>query len=79
MVTGAAAFRLIEYIAKSVEKKVPNIKIEVVKIPNRLFGERITVAGLLCGRDIIAGLENTTPYDELLFPAVALERERYFS
>lgn len=76
MVTGAAAFRLIEYIAKAVEKRVANIQIEVVKIPNRLFGERITVAGLLCGKDIIAGLENTKLYDELLFPAVALRSER---
>ena len=71
MVTGAAAFRLIEYIGKTVEKKVTNIHIEVVKITNRLFGEMITVAGLLCGRDIVAGLENTK-----LFPAVALRSER---
>lgn len=76
MATGAAAFRLIEYIAKAVEKKVRNIQIEVVKIPNRLFGERITVAGLLCGRDIAAGLENTKLYDELLIPAVSLRSER---
>ena len=76
MVTGAAAFRLIEYIGKTVEKKVTNIHIEVVKITNRLFGEMITVAGLLCGRDIVAGLENTKLYDELLFPAVALRSER---
>lgn len=76
MVTGAAAFRLIEYIGKAVEKKVTNIHIEVVKITNRLFGEMITVAGLLCGRDIVAGLENTKLYDELLFPAVALRSER---
>ncbi len=76
MATGTAAFRLIEYFARSVEKKVTNIQIEVVRIPNRLFGERITVAGLLCGRDIIAGLENTELHDELLFPAVALRSER---
>ena len=76
MATGAAAFRLIEYIAKSVEKKVANIHIEVVKIPNRLFGERITVAGLLTGGDIAAGLEGISLYDELLIPAVSLRNER---
>ena len=76
MATGAAAFRLIEYIAKTVEKKVANIHIEVVKIPNRLFGERITVAGLLTGGDIAAGLEGTSLYDELLIPAVSLRNER---
>lgn len=76
MATGAAAYRLIEYIAKTVEKKVPDIKIDVIKIQNRLFGERITVAGLLCGADIAAGLEKTELYDELLIPAVALRQER---
>lgn len=74
--TGVAAFRLIEYIAKTVEKRVPNIHIEVVRISNRLFGERITVAGLLCGADIAAGLENTQLHDELLIPAVSLRQER---
>lgn len=76
MATGAAAYRLIEYIAKTVEKKVPDIKIDVIKIQNRLFGERITVAGLLCGADIAAGLEKTELHDELLIPAVALRQER---
>lgn len=76
MATGAAAFRLIEYIGKTVEKRVKNIKIDVIKIENKLFGERITVAGLLCGRDIALGLEKTELFDELLIPAVALRQER---
>lgn len=76
MATGVAAFRLIEYIAKTVEKKIANIKIDVVRIQNRLFGEKITVAGLLCGADIAAGLEKTELHDELLIPAVSLRNER---
>ena len=40
--TGFAAYSLIEYCAREVEKKVSNIQINVVKIQNRLFGERIT-------------------------------------
>jgi NifB/MoaA-like Fe-S oxidoreductase len=76
MATGAAAFRLIEYIAGTVEKKVANIEIEVVKIPNKLFGDKITVAGLLTGNDIVGGLENAKLYDELLIPAVSLRNER---
>lgn len=76
MATGVAAFRLIEYIAKTVEKKIANIKIDVVRIQNLLFGERITVAGLLCGADIAAGLEKTELHDELLIPAVSLRNER---
>ncbi len=73
--TGAAAYELIKYIAKKTENKVRNIHINVVRIENKLFGERITVAGLLCGEDIAAGLEGIDLKDELLIPAVTLRRE----
>ena len=36
--------------------KCHNLEGEVVAIPNRLFGEGVTVAGLICGQDLIAGL-----------------------
>lgn len=74
--TGFAAYNLIEYCAREVEKRISNIHINVVKIQNRLFGERITVAGLLCGNDIVSQLENTVLGNELLIPAVSLRRER---
>lgn len=76
MATGHAAFRLIEYIAKSVEEKFENIHINVVKIDNKLFGERITVAGLICGNDFASGLEGMDLGDEVLIPAVSLRHER---
>ncbi|MBP9989425.1 MAG: DUF512 domain-containing protein [Ruminococcus sp.] len=76
MATGKAAYRLIEYFAKSVEKKFENIHINVVKIDNKLFGERITVAGLICGNDFANGLDGIELGDELLIPAVSLRRER---
>ena len=73
--TGFAAYGLIKYIAEKTEKKVKNIHINVVRIENKLFGERITVAGLLCGKDIAAGLDGIDLKDELLIPAVTLRRE----
>ncbi len=76
MATGFAAYNLLSYVAREVENRVSNIKINVVKIENRLFGERITVAGLLCGADIASGLEGAALGDELLIPAVSLRRER---
>ena len=72
MPDGASA---IKYIARETEKKVKNIDIEVIKIENRLFGGRITVAGLICGNDFFAGLEGLDLKDELLIPAVSLRRE----
>lgn len=75
MATGAAAFELIKYVAKKTEEKVNNIDINVIKIDNRLFGDTITVAGLICGNDYFSGLQNIDLNDELLIPAVSLRRE----
>lgn len=75
MATGVAAYGLIKYIADTVQSKVKNIHINVVKIENKLFGERITVAGLLCGNDITDALLKTELFDEVLIPSVSLRRE----
>ena len=75
MATGVAAYGLIKYISDKVQAKVKNLHINVVKIENKLFGERITVAGLLCGNDIADALSGTGLYDEVLIPSVSLRRE----
>lgn len=73
--TGAAAYELLKYIADETCKKVKNININVIKVENRLFGERITVAGLLCGNDIFERLKTENLHDELLIPSVSLRHE----
>lgn len=75
MATGVAAYELMKYIAEKAQKKVKNLHIDVVKIENKLFGERITVAGLLCGNDIADGLKGKELSDEVLIPSVSLRRE----
>ncbi len=75
MATGVAAYELMKYIAEKAQKKVKNLHIDVIKIENKLFGERITVAGLLCGNDIADGLEGKDLSDEVLIPSVSLRRE----
>lgn len=75
MATGVAAYGLIKYISDKVQAKVKNLHINVVKIENKLFGERITVAGLLCGNDIADALSGTELLDEVLIPSVSLRRE----
>ncbi|MCD8049470.1 MAG: DUF512 domain-containing protein [Clostridia bacterium] len=55
--TGAAAYKFIKSIAKFAEKKYNGLKVEVYEIKNNFFGEEITVAGLLCGCDIIEQLK----------------------
>ncbi len=73
--TGVAAFPLMKYIADTVQSKVKNLHINVVKIENKLFGDTITVAGLLCGNDIYNALAKENLFDEVLIPAVSLRRE----
>ena len=75
MATGVAAYPLMKYCADRVTAKVSNIEINVVRIENKLFGEHVTVAGLLCGGDIREALENRDLGDEVLIPRVSLRRE----
>ena len=52
MATGVAAYGLIRFLADETMKKFPQIKINVYKIINHFFGESVTVAGLVTGKDL---------------------------
>lgn len=73
--TGAAAFEHISKLATLIEQRVPGLRIHVHKIINRFFGESITVAGLLTGKDIAEQLADVELFDELLLPAATLRAE----
>ncbi|NLB35707.1 MAG: DUF512 domain-containing protein [Clostridiales bacterium] len=73
--TGVAAYPLICDLVDEMAKKWHNLRINAVKIENKLFGENITVAGLLAGKDIINQLLGRDLGEELLIPATALRRE----
>ena len=70
--TGVAAYPMISDFCARLMAKCPNLKINVYKIINHFFGESITVAGLLTGRDISAQLAECPLGDELLIPENAL-------
>ncbi|MFL0249924.1 DUF512 domain-containing protein [Clostridium neuense] len=53
MITGVLAYDEIKNAADMIMKKNKNVKINVIRVINEFFGEKITVAGLLTGRDII--------------------------
>lgn len=55
--TGAAAYPLMCDFAKKLTENIPQIKVNVYKIRNEFFGESITVAGLITGRDLINQLK----------------------
>ena len=74
--TGVAAY---PFISETVEKlKVAcggSLNCKVYEIKNNFFGENITVAGLLTGKDIAEQLIGKPFGDRLLIPEVAVRRE----
>ncbi len=73
--TGAAAAPTIERLANEVNKKYHNITVTVHTICNEFFGERITVSGLVTGRDLISQLKGKLNSEHLLIPSNMLRRE----
>ena len=57
-------------------EKAVNTKITVYKIENEFFGENITVAGLICGVDLIKQLKGKPLGTRLLLPTVCFRHER---
>ncbi len=69
--TGVAAYPLIKELADCFMKKYPSSEIRVYCIENRFFGEKVTVAGLITGGDLIAQLkEKNFSGGKLLLPSV---------
>ncbi len=70
--TGAASYEMILGMAEKIMQNCPNMKINVYKIVNYFYGESITVAGLLTGKDIYEQLKTLPLGQELFVPASAL-------
>ena len=75
VITGVAAYDMLSESAQKLMALCPRLKINVVKIINKFFGESITVAGLLTGKDIYEQLSGMDLGDELLIPSAALRAE----
>ena len=72
IVTGVAAYPKIQEYATRVKKTRPQMQIKVYKIINHFFGESITVAGLLTGKDILEQLSGEDLGEVLYIPQNAL-------
>ena len=75
-VTGVAAYPLIKWAVDRAVNKWHNLNGSVFAVENDFFGERITVAGLVTGRDIINQLKGKELGDELIIPSNMLRFER---
>ena len=72
MATGLAAYPTISMLAQCIMDKHSMVKIHVYAIKNTVFGEKITVSGLLCGKDFCTQLQDKPLGERLLISANTL-------
>ncbi len=72
---GVAAREVHELLAGEITAAFEKIKINVVPIINRFFGETITVSGLLTAQDLLAQLSGRELGDELLISSAMLKAD----
>ena len=65
-----------EYVLKDICKELDPSMIEsinIIKLKSVFWGDRVTVTGLLTGRDLVEGLKNTAPEEQLVIPDIMLK------
>jgi len=74
LVTGVSGARVLTPLADRLSK-AHNLSVTVKAIPNRFFGETVTVAGLLTGQDVVKELKGQDLGDLALIPSVMCKRD----
>ena len=68
MATGFLAYPYLKKMIEKLQVKFPNVTVHLYPIRNDFFGEKITVAGLITGQDLIAQLKGQSLGEKLLLP-----------
>ena len=66
--TGVLAYPYLKEMLEKLQGKFPNVKVHLYRIKNKFFGGKITVAGLITGRDLLEQLKGTPLGERLLIP-----------
>jgi putative radical SAM enzyme (TIGR03279 family) len=72
VITGASAHSIIESVVERLNQ-IDGLEVQFYVIPNRHFGETVTVAGLLTGSDLLQELAGKDLGQKLIIPAVMLK------
>jgi len=64
--TGTLFYPVMKKLAKTVEERLGNVSLEVFPVENRFFGGRVSVTGLLTGKDILDTLKGVDLGDCLM-------------
>ena len=75
MITGMAAAPFLQTLVEEAMAKYPRLTVHLYPIRNDFFGEKITVSGLLTGRDVLSQLQGKPLGKELLIPECMLRYE----
>ncbi len=75
LVTGTAAYPLMSELCSLARKKISGLEIEAVPVVNNLFGESVTVSGLISGSDIFESVKDKDIGEELIIPPNCLRSE----
>jgi putative radical SAM enzyme (TIGR03279 family) len=75
IVTSMMALPIIEGLTQDI-RTIENVEVQVMPVVNKFFGAEVTVAGLLCGQDVLETLEENGQLGDLvLLPRVMLDNE----
>ncbi len=77
LVTGAMAAEMVQALAEKLALG-QNVQTHVCVARNRFFGESVTTAGLLAGRDVLAALRECGVGEVVLLPATAVREGEGF-
>lgn len=75
IVTGALAYPVLQNIAEKIHNRFPQCKLNVLAIKNNFFGDTITVAGLICGSDIVHQIKPNSSAEPLIIPSTMLKED----
>jgi len=77
VLTGQLAAPILDHIFDKIKKRIGR-NFTIIGIPNRFFGDKVTVAGLITASDIIAYVKSNKLGGTLLIPEVMLNSEGLF-
>ncbi len=84
MITGEYGLKIFPPLIEELHRRVDNLTVRLVGVPNEFFGRIVKCAGLLAGRDILATLEAeraflSRPGTRVMVPGAALKDAAVFN
>ena len=73
--TGEIAYPFIYKVCRMIESAAPGLEVNVLPVKNNFFGGKVTVAGLICGCDLIDALRGAPLTNEVMISSSMLKAD----